>query len=90
MPDQFSAAASTYGWGTFAALVVLVAAIGIVANWRHIKALAVQAKPVADPIAEALELAKQLDALHVKLGLPVNEREAALADVITRAFKGQA
>lgn len=41
MPDQFSAAASTYGWGTFAILAALVAVIGIVANWRHIKALAI-------------------------------------------------
>lgn len=90
MPDQFSAAASTYGWGTFAIIGVLIVVIGIVANWQRIKALAVQAKPSADPIAEALELAKQLDALHVKLGLPPAEREAALADVITRAFKGQA
>lgn len=39
--DQFSAAASTYGWGTFAILAALVAVIGIVANWRHIKALAI-------------------------------------------------
>lgn len=89
MEDQFSAAAAGYGWGTFAILAVLVAVIGVAANWQRIKVLATQAKPAADPVAEALELAKQLDALHVKLGLPVNEREAALADVIARAFKGQ-
>lgn len=90
MEDQFSAAASTYGWGAFAILAALAAVIGVVANWQRIKVLATQAKPAADPIAEALDLAKQLDALHAKLGLPPNEREAALADVITRAFKGQA
>lgn len=88
--EQFSAAASTYGIGTALILGVLIVVGLVAANWQKIKAAIPQPKPAADPIAEALELAKQLDALHVKLGLPVNEREAALADVITRAFKGQA
>lgn len=88
MEDQFNAAASTYGWGTFAALAALIVVGLVAANWQKIKASIPQ--QAANPIADALELAKQLDALHVKLGLPPNEREAALADVITRAFKGQA
>jgi len=84
--DQFSTAASTYGWGTFAALAVLVVVGIVAANWQKIKASIPQ--PVADPIAEALELAKQLDALHQKLGLSGAERESALADVLERAFRG--
>lgn len=88
--EQFSAAASTYGIGTALILGVLIVVGLVAANWQKIKAAIPQPTSAADPIAEALDLAKQLDALHVKLGLPVAEREAALADVITRAFKGQA
>lgn len=90
MSEQFTGAADLYGWGTFVALAVLVVTVLVAANWQKVKTAIAQAKPEADPIAEALDLAKQLDALHVKLGLPPAEREAALADVITRAFKGQA
>lgn len=86
MPDQFSAAASTYGWGTFAALAVLVVVGLVAANWQHIKALAGQAKPVADPIEDALDIARQLDALHVRLGLTDEERRASFHAVMDRGF----
>jgi hypothetical protein len=87
MPDQFSAAASTYGIGTVLIIGVLIVVGLVAANWQKIKATIPQPKLQADPIAEALELAKQLDALHKKLGLSGDEREAALADVVTRAFR---
>lgn len=89
MSEQFSATVAGYGIGTVLGIGLLIVVAVVTANWQKIKALAGQAKPVSDPIAETLELAKQLDALHVKLGLPPAEREAALADVITRAFRGQ-